>query len=127
MRRSLGSIATTTGLLLCVASTPAAAQYKLDLKTSVELISPATQAAVAQLNTEIAGLKEAQERFFSAHGRYTEDIKELVGYSPPPVNSIIMITASDHEWAAVGTIPEVVGVVIARVRRAAAGDSEGRR
>jgi len=125
MRYAPGSVATTAGLLLCVAAAPVEAQYNVDLKTSVQLIAPSTQAAVAQLNTEIASLREAQERCGAAQGRYTEDIKALVGYSPPPANSIIMTTASNQEWAAVGTNPEVVGVVIARVRRVAAGDSEG--
>jgi hypothetical protein len=107
------------GVLLCTGAEAAEAQYKYDLKSNVQLATPATEASVTQLTTELASLREAQEKFFAAQGRYTEDLKELVGYAPPSTNSIVMITASAQEWAAVATIPEVVGVVIVRVRRAA--------
>lgn len=124
MRHTLGVIATAAGFLVGTSAVPVEAQSRIDSRTSVSLVTPAAQASAAQLNAALADLREAQERFFAAAGRYTENIKELAGYSLPATHSIVMVTASETEWAAVGTIPDLVGVVIFKVKRAAANDRE---
>lgn len=119
IRRTLLSIGAVAGLLLCSAAAPAQAQFQLNIKQNLQPATPAAEAAVAELHTEIAQLREAQERFFAAQGRYTEDVRELTGYVPSSRHSVVLVTASALEWAAVGTVPDVLGALITRVRRVA--------
>jgi hypothetical protein len=117
MRERLASCALVVGLLLAAPFSNVQAQYRMEVLQSAVPTTPEDKAAVDALTAEMQKLRLAQDRFFEANGRYAEDFGALLESERPQNGTIIIVTASEKEWAAAGTVPGTARMQVIRVRR----------